>query len=184
MFSKVFCPSRAVTHASSTLVGRQRELDALDTIVANVTDEHGALVLRGGVGVGKSSLLLEARHRAERDGVRVLSMSGVRSEMGVAFAGLHRILRPLLHSAPGLPGPQRDALLSTFGVREGQPQEEFLVALAALELLADEGGRNPVLVAIDDAHWLDHPTVDVLGLVARRLGSEPVGLDLAVRDGY
>src|SRR5207253_2114193 len=62
--------------------------------------------------------------------------------------------------------------------------ENFLIALGALELLADEARRNPVLIAIDDAHWLDRPTVDVLGFVGRRLGSEPVALLFAVRDGY
>ena len=62
--------------------------------------------------------------------------------------------------------------------------DKFLIGLAALELLTEEAKENALLVVIDDAHWLDSSTADVLGLVARRLGSEPVGLLMAVRDGF
>jgi DNA-binding CsgD family transcriptional regulator len=184
MLLEAIDPSLPETDGVSPLIGRKRELDALHVLLAKLVDRGGALLLRGDVGVGKSALLLAARDRAEQDGARVLSVSAVRSEMRVDFAGLHQILQPLLARADDLPGPQRDALLSTFGMREGRPGDLFLVALAALELVAAEARRNPVLIAIDDAHWLDPPTVDILAFVARRLGRQPVLLLGAIRDGY
>ena len=51
-----------------------------------------------------------------------------------------------------------------------------LVGLAALELLAAGAGRAPVLVVAEDVHWLDSSTCEVLAFVARRLGTDPVGL--------
>ena len=48
----------------------------------------------------------------------------------------------------------------------------FLVALAALDLLADTATSGPVLVAVEDTHWLDRATADVLGFVGRRLESD------------
>jgi DNA-binding CsgD family transcriptional regulator len=122
--------------------------------------------------------------RAVGDGMRVLAVSGIRSEAGIAFAGLHQMVGPLLEQARGLPGPQRDALLATFGMNDGWTADTFLVALATLELLKREAESGPLLVVVDDAHWLDRPTADVLGLVGRRLSSTPAGLLLAVGDGY
>jgi DNA-binding CsgD family transcriptional regulator len=60
----------------------------------------------------------------------------------------------------------------------------LLTAAAALELLADEATRNPVLITVDDAHSLDIQSVEVLAFVARRLGTEPVALVIVIGDGY
>lgn len=170
--------------ATGTLIGRERELRALDTRLGAVRDHGIAVLIRGQAGVGKSSLLAAAVDRAETEGMRVLTVSGVRSEAHLAFAGLHQLLRPLLDRAHGLPRSQRDALLATFGLGEVSAPDTFLITLAALELLADAATETPLLVAVDDAHWLDASTAAVLGFVARRLNSEPVALLMAVRDGY
>jgi hypothetical protein len=62
--------------------------------------------------------------------------------------------------------------------------DRFLIALAALELLADTAARSPLLLVVEDAQWLDRPSGDVLAFVARRLESEPIALLAAVREGY
>src|SRR5919198_1028070 len=54
---------------------------------------------------------------------------------------------------------------------------------AVLALLSEAAGERPVLCLVDDAHWADAPSLDALTFVARRVGSEPIGLLLAVRDG-
>ena len=82
------------------------------------------------------------------------------------------------------PDPDREALLATFGMSEPAPSDSLLLAVATLALLADSAGKLPLMVAVDDAHWLDSHSAEVLGLVARRLGPEPVMLLMAVRDGY
>ncbi len=70
------------------------------------------------------------------------------------FAGLHQLLRPLLGEVGDLPDPQRDALLTAFGMTSAPAPDLFLIALAALDLLAD------------DAQWLARSSGDVLAFVA------------------
>ena len=56
--------------------------------------------------------------------------------------------------------------------------------MAALDLVSEIAADVPVLLIVDDAHWLDRPTADVLAFVARRIESDPVLLLAATRDGY
>ncbi|MBO3751912.1 AAA family ATPase [Streptosporangiaceae bacterium NEAU-GS5] len=165
--------------SSTPLFGRELEARRLGDLVAG----GGALVVRGEPGIGKSALLSEAGRVAVASGVRVLTTTGVESETRLAFAGLHQMLRPLLADVGELPGPQRDALRAALGVSDAVVPELFLVALAVLNLLGEAAGRTPVLLVVEDAHWLDHSSADVLAFVARRLESETITLLAAVRDG-
>lgn len=56
--------------------------------------------------------------------------------------------------------------------------------MAVLDLVSEVATDPPVLLVVDDAHWLDHPTADVLAFVARRIESDPVVLLAAARDRY
>ena len=56
--------------------------------------------------------------------------------------------------------------------------------MAALDLISEVANDGPLLLVVDDAHWLDRPTADVLAFVARRIESDPVLLLAAARDGY
>jgi DNA-binding CsgD family transcriptional regulator len=69
-------------------------------------------------------------------------------------------------------------------MRELVAQDGFLSALGALELIAQEARQRPVVLAIDDAHWLDRPTASLLTFVARRLGREPIALLVGLHDGH
>jgi DNA-binding CsgD family transcriptional regulator len=166
------------------LVGRERELGVLDGLVDAVGDGGGALVVWGEPGIGKSALLAMASRRATDRGMQVLTATGVQSEAHLPFAGLHQLLRPIIAGAEGLPVRQRVALLAAFGMTEVAAPDRFLIALAALDLLADTAARAPLLLIVEDAQWLDRPTGDVLAFVARRLGSEPIVLLAAVRKGH
>ena len=92
------------------------------------------------------------------------------------FAGLHQLLVPCLPQLDDLPPPQRDALRVAFGQEAGPPPEQFLVGLAALTLLSRAAEAQPLLCIVDDAHWLDPESAQVLGFVARRLCADRVGL--------
>jgi AAA ATPase domain len=145
--------------ASSTLVDRIRDRDTPRT-----------LVIRGEPGIGKTSLLRAASDRAGDD-VQILSTAGAQAETDLPFAGLHRLLLPLLDRLERLPGRQRDALACAFGLGADAAPDRFLVAVALLNLLSEEG---PLLCTIDDAQWLDQPSAQALGFVARRLSAEAV----------
>jgi hypothetical protein len=129
--------------------------------------------------VGKTALL---DHLAEHaSGTRVAHASGVEAEMELAYAGLHQLLTPMLDHLERLPGPQREALRTAFGLSAGPAPDRFLVGLATLSLLADAAEQHPLLCLVDDAQWLDRASARVLGFVARRLVAESVALVFAAR---
>jgi DNA-binding CsgD family transcriptional regulator len=166
------------------LVGREPELELLGDRVGRVRDDGGAVVVRGEAGIGKSALLVEVGRLAAAAGVRVLTTAGVQSETEVAFSGLYQLVRPILGNVENLPAPQRTAVLAAFGRTDAAAPDLFLVALATLNLLDEAATRAPVLLLVEDAHWLDRASADVLVFVARRLEFEPVVLFAAVRDGF
>jgi DNA-binding CsgD family transcriptional regulator len=148
--------------------------------VAGVRAGEGrALVVRGEPGVGKTVLLDYLAGRAP--GCRVARAAGVQSEMELAFAGLHQLCAPMLDHAKSLPVPQREALLTAFGLSAGPVPDRFLVGLAVVGLLSETAGERPLVCVVDDQQWLDHASAQALGFAARRLAADPVGLVFAAR---
>lgn len=164
----------------SGLLGRRAEREAIDRLLADAAaGRSGVLVVRGEAGIGKTALLQYARDTAVASGIRVESAVGVEAETQFAFAGLHQLCAPLLDRTETLPDPQRTALSVALGRQAGAAPDRFLVGLAVLTLLSDEG---PMLCLVDDAQWLDQASAQVLSFVARRLGAERLVLIFAVRD--
>ena len=162
------------------LTDRRAERGVLDGLAEAVrAGESRVLVVHGEPGVGKTVLLEYLAGRAA--GCRVLRLVGVQSEMELAFAGLHQLCAPLLGRLGMLPGPQREALGTAFGMSAGPAPDRFLVGLAVLGLLSEVAGERPVLGVVDDAQWLDQASAQVLAFVARRLGAESVGLVFGTR---
>src|SRR5436190_6597722 len=114
----------------SSLIGRETEIARLDAALSEASEHGGALLISGDPGIGKTTLLDVATARAREQGYKVLTVTGVESEAGLPFAGLHQLLQPALMSAGALPAPQSTALLTALGMRAGPPPEAFLVALA------------------------------------------------------
>ena len=114
----------------------------------------------------------------------MLSTTGVQCETHLAFSGLHQLLRPVKDRTVELIPAQRAALDAAFGLTDGPAPDRFRIAMAALDLLSEVASETPLLLIAEDAHWLDRPTADVLGFVARRLDSDPIVLLAAVRDSY
>lgn len=166
------------------LFGRADELAIVEALLERVPREGGALLVRGGPGIGKSELLTAAGAAARERGMGVLSGTGVQSEADLAFAGLHQLLMPIVERVDRLRAPQRDAISAAFGMADGRVPDLFVVALAALNLLAEAADRTPLLLLLDDAHWLDPPSAQALGFIARRIESEPIAVLVALRDGH
>jgi hypothetical protein len=165
---------------ASGLLDRRGECAVLDQLIDAVrAGKSRVLVVCGEPGVGKSALLdYLAGHAA---GCRVARATGVESEMELAFAGLHQLLAPVLDRVEGLPGPQRDALRTAFGLSAGPAPDRFLVGLAVLGLVSEVAGEKPLICVVDDEQWLDRASVQALGFMARRLAAERVGLVFAAR---
>lgn len=162
------------------LLGRDAELGLLRHIVDALRDGRSrALVIRGEPGVGKTALLDAFAELC--DGCTVLRVTGVQSEVELAYAALHQACAHLVDQVVELPPPQRRALETIFGLRSGAPPDRFLVALSVLSLLSEAAAQRPLVCIVDDAQWLDRVSVQALAVVARRLSTESVALVLAVR---
>ena len=170
---------RGRSGAGLGLLDREAERSAIDGVLESVRGGFSStLVIRGCIGVGKTALLGYAADSAPD--MRICSVTGIESEIGLEFAALHQLLIPLLSGIGELPGPQRRALQVAFGMAEGPPADLFLVGLAALTLLAHAAEERPVLCLIDDWQWLDAESARALPFVARRLYADRVGMVIAV----
>jgi len=126
----------------------------LDRLIEAVrAGESRALVLCGEAGAGKTALLDYLAGHAL--GCRVVRAAGVQSEMELAFAAVHQLCAPMLTHLERLPGPQREALSTAFGISAGPPPDRFLIGLAVLGLLSDVAGKRPLVCLVDDQQWLD-----------------------------
>ncbi len=167
---------------SEYLLGRRTEGEALDRLLTRARAGAGqVLVLRGEAGIGKTALLDHVSERAA--GFRVARAAGVESESAFAYAALHQLCLPFLDRLGELPGPQREALSTAFGLAAGPRPTRFMVGLAVLTLLADVADEQPLVCLVDDAQWLDAMSSAVLGFVARRLLAERIALVFVLREG-
>jgi DNA-binding CsgD family transcriptional regulator len=161
--------------------GRHEERAIVDGLLADArVGRGGVLVVRGGVGIGKRTLLRAAADRAA--GFQLLRVAGVESEEALPFAGLHQLLQPAIDRLGELPGPRAGAVRAAFGLAEG-PVNRFLIELGVLSLLTRMGAEQPLLCLVTDAQWLDRGSVDTLAFVGRRLDAAAVVLLVEAEDG-
>ncbi len=163
------------------LQGRHSERVVLDRLLeAARSGRSGVIVLRGEAGIGKSALLDYAIGLVGE--LRVVRAVGVESEMELAFATLHQLCAPMLEHIEAIPGPQREALSTAFGLHAGPAPDRLLVGLAVLSLWSEVAEQSPLLCVLDDAQWADRGSAQLLAFVARRMFAESVALVVATRE--
>jgi DNA-binding CsgD family transcriptional regulator len=170
--------------AHQPLIGRAAELARLRALTGPAADDlDRALVLLGDAGTGKSALLADLTAHARSCGLRVLSAAGRERESVRPFAGLRQLLRTVLIDLLALPGPPAEELRAALRpTSPGHQPDRDAAASALLDLLAvhAEPGHG-VLVAVDDAQWMDSASLDVLVLAADRLGTGQPAIIFAAR---
>jgi DNA-binding CsgD family transcriptional regulator len=171
---------------ATEVIGREEELAAIEAFLDGLDSGPGALVLSGEAGIGKTILWEKG---IEQSGPRfgsVLTCRGIEAEASLSFAGLSELLAPVLDEATEqLAAPRRRALeVALLLVEPGEnPPDAHAIGLAVLDVLQVLGERGSVLVAVDDAQWLDSASAGVLQIALRRLREERVGLLATVRVG-
>ncbi len=164
------------------LIRRERELEQLDALLREARLGRGrALVLRGSPGIGKTVLLDHAMQQAS--GFQVLHYTAVESEAELPFAGLQALLGPLLVHLPEIPEPQARAVRAALALESIAATNRLAVYAGALSLFGVAAERVPLLVVVDDAHWVDRPSAEALTFAARRLTAESLALLFGVREG-
>ena len=166
------------------VVGRGSELAAVERFVERAAGGLAALVLAGEAGIGKTTIWGAARGVAGRSGFAVLTARPARAEQGLTLGCLTDLFADVDDAVLGrLPEPQRHALevalLRAAPSRELLDQRTISVAVAGLLRLLTQA--TPVLLAVDDAQWLDESSAAVVAYALRRLTDRPIGLLAAVR---
>ena len=171
-----------------TIIGRTRELAAIDAILDRAPGAAAAVLLDGEPGMGKTTLWRAAVDRAAARGARVLTASPAGAEATFAYAALGDLLEPVDdRSLATLPVPQaralRVALLREEPDAGMSTPDTHAVAVALRNLLRALADASPVVVAVDDVQWLDTATAATLAFALRRLKDERVTFLLARRSG-
>jgi DNA-binding NarL/FixJ family response regulator len=168
---------------AADLVGRERELAAIAGFLeADAT--ASAVVVEGEPGIGKTTLWEAAVACASEHGFQVLRSRPADTEAKLAFSGLTDLLSDALPAVLGeLPSPQRRALEIALLLEEdrGTRIDRRAVAAGVLSALRVLSRDKPVLVAIDDSHWLDRSSAAAIEYATRRLGGLSVTLVIARR---
>jgi DNA-binding NarL/FixJ family response regulator len=172
--------------SAHVLVGRDGELDAVERWVERLGDGPSGLVISGEAGIGKTSVWTAATAAATHRGIRVLVTRPVEAEFRLGYAGLGDLLGGAIEpTLATLPEPQARALAAALELGEADGSSDpLLVGRAILAALRGLAVSGPVVVAIDDVHWLDHPSARGIGFAIRRLGAAPIGFVVSVRTGH
>jgi DNA-binding CsgD family transcriptional regulator len=165
------------TGADAPLIERAVELDALDTAVTRLAGgEGGVVVLEAPAGLGKTVLLEHAEQRARDAGCRVRRAAPGPLERHFAFGVVRALLEAPLRAASE---PERTRLLDGAAAPAGAllldgtvpgGDVTMMIAHSVLWMCSAMADERPLALVIDDAHWADRPSLEVLAYLARRIG--------------
>lgn len=162
------------------LVGRSAELAVLQGLLDDLVAGRGrGVTLHGDPGIGKSALLGWLADSTPPP-VTALRACGVPGEAEIAFAGLVDLLGPLAGLLDALPRAQAAALAGALAIGPPGAGDRLAVCVATLGLLRVAARQAPVLAVVDDAQWLDAPSLECIRYAARR-ASGRVAFALAER---
>jgi DNA-binding CsgD family transcriptional regulator len=178
-------------------VGRDAELEQLDALLDALAEEGSMCVaVEGEPGIGKTRLLVELRRRTEDRGWLVLSGSATEFERDVPFSvwvdaldayvasqelSLHRAwdaeaVGELAEIVPSLRSGDGDA-------RRSVADDRYRAHRAVRRLLELLAAERPLVLVLDDLHWSDGASLELLGALLRRGTEAPVLFAVGFRSG-
>jgi DNA-binding CsgD family transcriptional regulator len=174
-------PAERATTAPG-LLERDAELAALDGLVAGAVEGRGRLVLiEGPAGIGKSGLLAGLRDRAGDD-LRVLAARAGELEREFAFGVVRQLFEAAVATRPGALAGAAAPAAAVFEAEPGEGEGASFAILHGLYWLTlNLAAERPLLLAVDDLHWCDRPSLRFLAYLARRLDGAPVLLATTLR---
>jgi DNA-binding CsgD family transcriptional regulator/tetratricopeptide (TPR) repeat protein len=173
------------------LLEREAERLTLASAVRDAAGGRGGLVIiRGPAGIGKSRLIAEVDGLALRAEVTRLDARGTEMEREFAFGGVRQIFSAVLatEKAGQRSGLFRGAASHAAPVffeegpsGAGPPGVDEAILDGLYWLVADLAARRPLVITVDDAHWLDAPTLRWLAYLANRVEGSSLALIVAMR---
>jgi predicted ATPase len=178
--------SRQALPAQFDLLERDAELAAVEALIG-ANPSGSLLAIEGPPGIGKTSLLLETRARGQAAGMQVLAARGSELERAFSYGVVRQLFEPFLASLS--PGERAEALAGAGALAAPLFDPAQLAArpvadssLARLHglywLAANVAAGRPLLLAVDDLHWCDLPSLRWLAYVLPRM--EGLGLSIVV----
>lgn len=166
------------------LLERDRELAALDGLILDAKAGESRLALiEGPAGIGKTQLVGQLRDRAASAGMRVLSARGSQLEREFAFGVVRQLFEPVLDDEV-LSGAAEAArpVFGSLEVAPGGTGDGSFATLHGLYWLAlNLADRGPLLIAVDDLHWVDRASVRFLAYLQRRIEGQTILLAAGLR---
>ncbi|HXZ77338.1 MAG TPA: AAA family ATPase, partial [Streptosporangiaceae bacterium] len=165
-------------------IGREAEVGEICAFLSASSGEAAAVAITGDIGIGKTMVWKHLVQTALRPSFRVLSCRPSSSERPLAFSALDDLLGDVIEEfLPELPECRRRAVAVALA-RDTSPAsmpDRHVLARGTLDAFRILSGAGPLLVAVDDAQWLDHPSAGVLEFCFRRLEREPISILLTFR---
>jgi DNA-binding CsgD family transcriptional regulator len=165
------------------LVERESDLGALAELLDGVVDGRSrAVVIEGPAGIGKSRLLAALREGAASRGIRTLGARGSELEREFPFGVIRQLFEPVLTEV-GRETAFDGAAAAARPVFEGETSEgaTFAVLHGLYWLTLNVGAERPLLLAVDDLHWCDRPSLRFLAYLVPRLEGAPLLLGTSLR---
>ncbi|BCY08378.1 AAA family ATPase [Actinoplanes sp. L3-i22] len=156
------------------MIGRAEPLSRLAGLIGRAPAGGGAILITGETGVGKSTLIGAGADVARTAGFRVLTCSGVEGETQIGLAGLHELFRLIIDRAEILPVEDRDVLFSVFGLGPRVEVDRLRLSAAVIGLLTALAAEQPLMIVLDDAHWMDQPTLSMIAFLVQRVSAAPI----------
>jgi predicted ATPase len=179
--------SKRALSAQFDLLERDAELAEVEALISAKPSGGRLLAIEGPPGIGKTSLLMETKARGEAAGMRVLAARGSELERAFSYGVVRQLFEAFLAS---LPPEERAGALAGAGALAAplldpaqlaaQPSaDSSLATLHGLYwLTANVAASKPLLLAIDDLHWCDLPSLRWLAYVLPRM--EGLGLWIVI----
>ncbi len=162
------------------LIGRDGECAELRALLTDALAGRTQVVaIRGDPGIGKTRLMEFAVDAAEE--FRVIRIQGHEAEREIPFAALSMLVGPLITAAVDLPDGQAAALEGALNLGPALHGDRMGVAAATLSVLSAAADRQPLLLAVDDVHLIDPPTLETLFFALRRTHGERIAAILTAR---
>ena len=171
------------------LVGREAEVEALVGAVSRSAEGHGGLVfVVGEAGVGKSRLAAVAAEEAKAKGMAVLRGRAAPSPAPVPYRPVAEAFLSVLRTSgqPSEVSPALAVIVPAWAYPgEDRPAEPSIILLgeAVLGLLGRIAGATGAAVLLEDLHWADAGTLELLDYLADKLDDAGVAVVATVRAG-
>jgi DNA-binding CsgD family transcriptional regulator/tetratricopeptide (TPR) repeat protein len=163
------------------LIQREPEIETLKSLLTGALSGHAqTVVVSGEAGVGKSRLVSDIARHARARGFDVLSGNCLERDRDYPFGpfidAMRREQHPTASRVAGVPQrqPRNDGVIAVEEITPSRTQTRREMFDAITAAIADHATASPILLILEDLHWADPTSLELLEILPRRLTECPV----------